>query len=60
MNGNDEKKKRIKYNFAVKLNFVEYGRIYSNGNIYSDIVPYDTITMILLNIFTLGLYSRNK
>ena len=23
-------------------------------------VPYDTITMILYNIFTLGLYSRNK
>ncbi len=40
--------------------YIAFGPFIVMATFIAIFVPYDTITMILLNIFTLGLYSRNK
>ena len=40
--------------------YIAFGPFIVIATFIAIFVPYDTITMILLNIFTLGLYSRNK
>ena len=40
--------------------YIAFGPFIVLATFIAIFVPYDTITMILLNIFTLGLYSRNK
>ena len=40
--------------------YIAFGPFIVMATFIALFVPYDTITMILLNIFTLGLYSRNK
>ena len=40
--------------------YIAFGPFIVIATFIAIFVPYNTITMILLNIFTLGLYSRNK
>ena len=40
--------------------YIAFGPFIVIATFIAIFVPYETILMILLNIFTLGLYSRNK